>query len=70
MSVEPIVSANIDWYLMRPIMRHPPLCTRHELRTVYSINDLADFHEAMDEEAEYDRRIAAEQERRVRRGRK
>lgn len=41
---------------MRPVMREPPLCTLYELKTVYSINDLADFHEAMDEEREYQRR--------------
>ncbi len=45
---------------MRPIMRDPPLCTRKELRDgTYGINDLADFHEAMDEEAEYLRRMEA-----------
>lgn len=37
-------------------MRDPPLCSYYELKTVYSINDLADFHEAMDEEEEYRRR--------------
>jgi hypothetical protein len=43
---------------MRPIMRDPPLCTLRELQDgTYSINDLADFHEAMDEEAEYQRQI-------------
>jgi hypothetical protein len=41
---------------MRPVMREPPLCTLHELKTVYTLNDLADFHEAMDEEVEYQRR--------------
>ena len=43
---------------MRPIMRNPPLCTLRELQDgTYNINDLADFHEAMDEEAEYERRV-------------
>jgi hypothetical protein len=38
-------------------MREPPLCSLRELKDgTYSINDLADFHEAMDEEAEYKRR--------------
>ncbi len=37
-------------------MRDPPLCTLRELQTVYTIDDLADFHEMMDEEAEYARR--------------
>ncbi len=45
---------------MRPVMRDPPLCTLRELKDgTYSINDLADFHEAMDEEAEYERRFKA-----------
>lgn len=35
-------------------MRDPRLCTLRELRDgTYTINDLADFHEAMDEELEY-----------------
>ena len=43
---------------MRPVMRDPPLCTLWELKDgTYSINDLADLHEAMDEEAEYHRRF-------------
>lgn len=45
---------------MRPVMRDPPLCKLSELKDgTYSINDLADFHEAMDEEAEYHRRMKA-----------
>ena len=39
-------------------MRDPPLCTLRELQDgTYSINDLADMHEALDEEAEYRRRM-------------
>ena len=39
-------------------MRDPPLCTLRQLQDgTYTINDLADFHEAMDEEAEYQRRF-------------
>lgn len=39
-------------------MRDPPLCTLKELQDgTYNINDLADFHEAMDAEAEYARRV-------------
>lgn len=39
-------------------MRDPPLCNLHELQDgTYDINDLADFHEAMDEEEEYRRRM-------------
>lgn len=48
---------------MRPVMRDPPLCSLKELKDgTYTINDLADFHEAMDEEAEYIRRDAASRE--------
>jgi hypothetical protein len=38
-------------------MRDPPLCTLLELQKRYSINDLADFHEAMDIEDEFRRRL-------------
>jgi len=49
---------------MAPVMRDPPLCTLRELRDgTYTINDLADFHEAMAEEAEYRRRRRALEER-------
>lgn len=49
---------------MRPVMRDPPLCTLRELKDgTYTLNDLADFHEAMDEEAEYRRRIEETRER-------
>lgn len=42
---------------MAPVMRDPPLCTLRELKDgTYDINDLEDFHEAMLEEAEYQRR--------------
>ena len=40
-------------------MRDPPLCTLRELKDgTYNLNDLADMHEAMDEEDEYQRRLA------------
>lgn len=39
-------------------MRDPPLCSLASLQDgTYTICDLADFHEAMDEEAEYQRRM-------------
>lgn len=39
-------------------MREPPLCTLAQLKDgTYTINDLADMHEAMEEEAEYKRRF-------------
>ncbi|MES2587012.1 MAG: hypothetical protein V4536_08845 [Pseudomonadota bacterium] len=42
---------------MRPVMRNPPLCTLADLKDgTYTLNDLADFHESMDEEVEYQRR--------------
>jgi hypothetical protein len=41
-------------------MRDPPLCKLRELEDgTYSINKLADMHEAMDEEDEYRRRHEA-----------
>lgn len=44
-------------------MRDPPLCTLRELQNgTYSINDLADMHEAIDEEDEYRRRYRAADE--------
>lgn len=42
---------------MRPVMRDPPLCTLRELQDgTYTLDDLADFWEAMDEEEEMARR--------------
>jgi hypothetical protein len=38
-------------------MHDPPLCTLRELQMQYTINDLADFHEAMDIEDEFRRRL-------------
>jgi hypothetical protein len=36
-------------YLLRPTpgFANPSLCTLHELRTIYTLNDLADFHEIL-----------------------
>lgn len=34
-------------YLMRPTMCDPPLCTLSELKTTLTVDDLADFHEAL-----------------------
>ena len=49
---------------MRPVARDPPLCTLRELKDgTYTINDLADFHELMDEEEEYAARYRDAQER-------
>lgn len=42
---------------MRPVMRDPPLCSLRELQDgTYTLDDLADFWEAMDEEEEMARR--------------
>jgi hypothetical protein len=44
-------------------MRDPPLCTLKELKDgTYTLNDLADFHEAMDEEVEYQHRLEESKE--------
>lgn len=41
-------------------MSEPPLCTLRELQDgTYTINDLADMHEALDLQAEYHRRLEA-----------
>ena len=49
--------ANLDFALWRPILRNPPLGSLRELQDgTYSIDDLADMHEAMDVEEENDRR--------------
>lgn len=62
MTYTPATSENISWYLWRPVMRDPPLCRLRELQDgTYSINDLADFHEAMDIEIENQRRFDAAQ---------
>lgn len=62
MTYTPATSENINWYLWRPVMRDPPLCRLRELQDgTYSINDLADFHEAMDIEIENQRRFDAAQ---------
>jgi len=45
-------------------MRNPPLCRLTELQDgTYTINDLADFHEAMDAEDEYARRAEKARDR-------
>jgi len=41
-------------------MHDPPLCRLRDLQDgTYSIDDLADMHEALDEQAEYQRRYEA-----------
>jgi hypothetical protein len=46
-----IVAPNLvdQMYLYRPtaMFSNPPFCTLHELRTIYTIDDLADFHEVI-----------------------
>ena len=51
MDIKPIkkIAPNIDLFLWRPVYNQPPLCTLKELEDgTYSINDLHDFHEALD----------------------
>ena len=49
-------------------MHNPPLCKLHELSDgTYSIDDLADFHEAMDIEDELTRRSIAKEESKMKR---
>lgn len=48
-------------------MHDPPLCTLRQLQDgTYTINDLADMHEALDEQDEYTRRYEAAAKRRSR----
>lgn len=35
-------------YIWRPCLAEPPLCSYLELNTVLTIDDLANFHEALD----------------------
>ena len=47
-------------------MRNPPLCRLVELQDgTYTINDLADFHEAMDAEDEHARRVEKARDRKT-----
>lgn len=45
-----LAASDMLMYLLRPTpgMSNPPLCTLHELRTVYTLDDLANFHELLD----------------------
>ncbi len=56
--IELLQPVNIKWYIWRPIMSEPQLCTLKELRDgTYNINDLADMHEALDVIQENMRRL-------------
>jgi hypothetical protein len=49
---------------MRPTRSDPPMAFLHQLKDgTYSLNDLADMHETLDEEAEYQKRWKAYYER-------
>jgi hypothetical protein len=37
---------NVNWYLWRPVVER--IATLHEIETFWSIDDLADAHEALD----------------------
>lgn len=55
---------------MKPVMHDPPLCSLHELQDgTYSIEDVADFHEAMEIEEELTRRQIAHDEAKMRNAR-
>lgn len=54
-------------YLWRPCMAEPPLCTMVELKTVLSIDDLADLHEALDLKEAFHERARREAERKNKR---
>lgn len=46
-------------------MAEPPLCTLNELRTVYSLPDLLDFHSVLDFGEDLHAKAAAEAKRRA-----
>lgn len=55
--IKPIESANIDWWLWRPCVSEPPLCQYYQLKDgTYTLADLMDMHEVLDEREEYQRR--------------
>ncbi|HEY8358694.1 MAG TPA: hypothetical protein VIL30_14645 [Ramlibacter sp.] len=56
-------------YLWRPILADPPLCSIYELKTILTIDDLADLHEAMDLKEATAERARANAERKNRHGR-
>ena len=35
------------FFVLRPVMADPPLCTLAELKTILTIDDLADLHEVL-----------------------
>lgn len=35
-------------FILRPTYSTPPLCSLNDLRTVYTLDDLYDFHEILD----------------------
>lgn len=54
-------------YLWRPCIAEPPLCTMLELNTVWTIDDLADFHEVLDLKEAFHDRARRESERKNKR---
>ena len=46
--VELPAPACLDWVLWRPILADPPLATLQDLRTIYSLADLLEFHVVLD----------------------
>ena len=40
-------SVRDNYYILRPVMADPPLCTLAELKTILTIDDLADLHEVL-----------------------
>lgn len=44
------VAPNLDKraWLLRPVMADPPLCSLGEIKTILTIDDIADLHEVLD----------------------
>lgn len=60
----PVLFKNIDFYIWRPCLNNPPLCSYADLKNgVYDINDLADMHELLDVKEENERRFRKVEEK-------
>ena len=39
---------SVEMFLHRPLMTDPPFCTLHELKTIYTLEDLYLFNDLID----------------------
>lgn len=67
----PNVSAKMYLFRPTPGFADPPICELHQLRTVYTLSDLANFHEILDlRELVMDKAKARVEQQREQRNRK